>query len=104
MYYTDSSQITFKGNSSVKFNDNEAGFYGGAVHCRFLSLITFNGNSNVTFINNEAYGAVYCDCLMEYNGYTRVIFNANKVMLTGGALFSLAMTKIKRKFKYKIHA
>jgi len=46
--YGNNSDITFDGNSSVTFNNNEANDNGGAVFCLSSSHITFDGDSIVT--------------------------------------------------------
>ena len=55
------SCVTFKGNSSVTFDNNTAAVnvgamgYGGAVSVIIGSCVIFKGNSTVKFINNRVY-------------------------------------------------
>ena len=46
------SNLTFNGNTTVKFNNNEATYGGGVFSQNFT--ITMKNTSTVTFINNSA--------------------------------------------------
>ena len=52
IYSVVSSNVTFKANCVVTFNNNLATHYGAAIYSYNNSHITFTENSKVKFINN----------------------------------------------------
>ena len=61
MHSIDSSEVSLDKSTVVIFESNTASRYGGATFCH-SSDVTFDGNSSVRYVNNRADtgGAVHC--------------------------------------------
>ena len=82
------SNLTFNGNTIVKFNNNEAG-YGGGVFSHNLT-ITMKKASTMTFINNSADngGAIFISAsILLITEHTNVTFLNNTAEKDGGAIY-----------------
>ena len=91
MYINVKSVISFRDHSSIKFNDNKASHYGGALYFRQNSDIVFEEATFVVFYNNTATtggGALYTwdNCNVIITGNCTVVFDNNKALSDGGAL------------------
>ena len=92
MYTTDSSMITFEGDSTVNFFNNGADGNGGVMYINHHSTISFEGNSTVNFRNNSAYGnggVMYVDVssTITFEGSSTVNFNSNFANGNGGVMY-----------------
>ena len=88
------SSISFKGNTSPVFSDNNA-YHGGAI-CFWLNNISFEGFSAVAFLNNiaEYGGAVFASdhsVIIVSDNSTITLFTAT---LLNGAIYSNYKSKI----------
>ena len=91
LYTNSDSDITFQANSVVKFNDNRATYFGGAL--RSSSNIMFENNCTITFNHNEASqgGAIFSPSSVIFKENSTVQFDYNKATL-GGALHIFNIT------------
>ena len=84
------SYITFDGHSAVNFTSNVQAHTGTVYGTH--SIVTFQGNSTVIFGNNNATqynaGALYVESFSKiiFKGWCRVIFNGNSAQSDGGTL------------------
>ena len=53
LHFFHSSDVTFDGNSSVRYVDNRAAT-GGAMHCTNYTNLIIGGNANLDFLSNVA--------------------------------------------------
>ena len=92
------TDITFSGNSLIKFTDNSAGGSGATVFSD--SNVTIKEYSTVIFNNNIAqysFGAAltcYNNSNVTFRGYSNVSFITNKANQDGGAVYLYSMCKI----------
>ena len=90
--YSYNSQLSFDRDKTVTSEVNKAIISGGVIFPRKNSSITFNSNIGVTFSDNQAQygGAVYLRSysIISFDGHTKVIYNSNKVNISGGAIYS----------------
>ena len=87
VYIDDHSYVAFQGNSTVRFNDNEA-LNGGAVCVHGYSNVMFKGSSKVAFVDNKAQycgGAIYAFyySLIAFEGSSNAVFHNNTAVISG---------------------
>ena len=77
--------ITFLGSTTVRFNNNSARHYGGAMYTDKIN-VAFHGSSTATFSNNSAHtgGAIATsNYAMSFGGNSTITFNGNKATSNG---------------------
>ena len=90
--YVTHSIVTFQGNSTVMFcNNNATEYNAGALHVEYSSNITFKGWCRVIFNGNSAQtfgGAaqIKVSCFLTFEENSNVTFYGNKAKVDGGAL------------------
>ena len=87
-------ELTFQGNTWVKFYSNSASDNGGALYGRDNCTIKITERSTITFNNNRTIGdggAVYINT---NSAIFRVIFHHNEAT-QGGAIFAVSDTVFK---------
>ena len=91
MSIAQNSNIIFKGNCKLVFNDNHVKEMGGAISLFTNSFVAFIENFNVMFYNNTAQigGAIYLSLQSTFttDNYSSVIFSSNAAV-SGGSLFA----------------
>ena len=92
VYVSSFSNMCFKGNSNITFNDNTALYYGGAICTYNNNNLSFEGNSTIAFTNNTA---SYYGGAISINKNSNVIFEessitqlSNNTASCGGAIDS----------------
>ena len=99
-----SSNVIFKGNCEVTFNNNLAIYYGAAIYSFDNSHITFTGKSKVKFINNVIFlsdikqqlgGIIFSDTYsyLSFEDNSITVFS-NNVADFGAAIYSLYNSNI----------
>ena len=99
MYIMDDCDVTFEENCTVKFNKNIANYGGATYIKGHNIAVTFKGNSSVIFNDNEAKGdggaihiGDYSKAIVTFMGNSKVSFSNNKASEDGGVLFISRIT------------
>ena len=90
IYSDDNSTISFKGNSTTQFSNNNAYRSGGAIDIYYGSIISFEDNSTTEFSNNNADmgGAIYSDVdsNISFEDNSTTVFSNNDAYHIGGTI------------------
>ena len=94
MFGTGNCDMMFNGYSTLKFHNNNAK-YGGSISSHAGCRISFGESTSVMFNENKAIasgGAIY-NCRLTFCGNSVVTFSSNSAVNGGGALYNTAEAK-----------